>query len=223
MSLLRSRAGLLTVAAITVLLLTLAGVLGPSLLQAESEPSANRPASEDNQISREDILEDPDNPVLGNPEGDVTIVEYFDYQCPYCKAAHPGLMEVVESDGNIRLVMKDWPIFGDASLYAARLVLAAEDQGAYEQAQQALMESEGKLAPEQVDRLLTDAGVDLDRAKADLQRNAERIDALLERNHRQARALELAGTPAFIIGPYLVPGMVDAETLRQAVAEARQE
>lgn len=64
------------------------------------------------ELTVDDVLFDPDNPVLGNPEGDVTIVEFFDYQCPYCKANHPPLTEVVEADGNIRLVMKDWPIFG---------------------------------------------------------------------------------------------------------------
>lgn len=75
-----------------------------------------------------EVLYDKEIPVLGNPNGNVTIVEYFDYQCPYCKKGHGELMRVVKNDGNVRLVMKDWIIFGDTSAYAARLVLAAKSR-----------------------------------------------------------------------------------------------
>ncbi len=82
-------------------------------------------------LTVEDVLFDLDNPVLGNPDGDVTVVEFFDYQCLYCRANHTELIDVVAEDGNVRLVMKDWPIFGPASIRASQLALGAVHVGAY--------------------------------------------------------------------------------------------
>jgi len=82
-------------------------------------------------LSRDSVLRDPEIPSLGNPKGDLTIVEYFDYQCPYCKKVVPELAQLAKEDGNIRLVMKDWPIFGDVSVSAAKLALAAKYQNKY--------------------------------------------------------------------------------------------
>ncbi|MGO8610641.1 thioredoxin domain-containing protein [Rhizobium ruizarguesonis] len=81
------------------------------------------------QLTRDDVFRDPDTPVLGNPNGDVTVVEFFDYQCPYCKKSHPDVKSVVAEDGNVRLIMKDWPVFGDASVFAAQAVLGANEIG----------------------------------------------------------------------------------------------
>ena len=90
-------------------------------------------------LTKDAVLRDADNPVLGNPQGDITIVEYFDYQCPYCKKVAPELAKVVKDDGKIRLVPKDWPILGDPSKYAAKLVLAAKFQNKYQAAHEALI------------------------------------------------------------------------------------
>ena len=95
--------------------------------------------------SVDDVLHDPDQPVLGNLQGDLTIAEFFDYQCPFCKRGHPDLMAEVEADGNIRLVMKDWPIFGGASVLAAQMVLGAADHEHYAAAQSALRTGLQKL------------------------------------------------------------------------------
>jgi protein-disulfide isomerase len=104
--------------------LSLAGVVAATL-----QPSAvNAQAAADSVLSGESVLRDPDIPILGNPRGDITIVEYFDYRCPYCKKVNPDLQKVVRDDGQVRLVFKDWPIFGDVSIYAARLALAAQYQ-----------------------------------------------------------------------------------------------
>jgi protein-disulfide isomerase len=94
-------------------------------------------------LSRESILRDPDIPVLGNQKGDITIVEYFDYRFPYCKKVNPELQKVVSDDGHVRLVFKDWPIFGDVSIYAARLALAAKYQNKYAEAHEALIAVKG--------------------------------------------------------------------------------
>jgi protein-disulfide isomerase len=139
-------------------------------------------------LSRDAVLRDPNIPDLGNPQGDVTIVEYFDYQCPYCKKAAPDLAQVVREDGKVRIVLKDWPIFGPASAYAAKMALASKFQNKYEEAHDALIAAKTKLTEAAVDDLLAKAGVDVGRATADRTTHQQEIDALLARNDAQARA-----------------------------------
>jgi len=174
------------------------------------------------ELTVEQVLFDPDLPALGNPEGDVTIVEFFDYQCPYCKKNHPTLMKVAESDGKLRIVMKDWPIFGAASVYASQLVLGAVELGQYAPAHEALMATPARLSNAQIDAALTGAGLDIGAAMNSYKAERARWDALLARNASQAALFGLAGTPAFIIGRTIYPGALDADMLRQAVAEARK-
>lgn len=163
---------------------------------------------------------DPLNPVLGNPNGDVTIVEFFDYQCPFCKKGHPDVMSAVEGDGNVRLLMRDWPIFGEASLHASRLVLAA-GSSAYQPALEALFQTEGKLSMAQVDALLTEAGHDVAALNASYVANAEGIDGLIARNMDIAQAFGFSGTPSFVIGTQLFFGYLDQEAIESAIATAR--
>lgn len=172
-------------------------------------------------LSENSILRDPDVPALGNEKGDITIVEYFDYQCPYCRKVNPDLTKIVHDDGHIRLVFKDWPIFGDASVYASRLALASKYQNKFAEAHEALISLREKLSEEKVDNALTTAGIDLERAKGDLATNQRYIDSILARNHAQAVALGFQGTPAFIIGHFRVPGAPNAAAFKQAIAEAR--
>ncbi|SFP93127.1 DsbA family protein [Tranquillimonas alkanivorans] len=172
-------------------------------------------------LTREDVLFDPDNPELGNPEGDVTLVEFFDYQCPYCKANHPILTDVVAADGNIRLVMKDWPIFGAPSVRAAQLALGAASLDAYETANATLMATEGRLDDALIDEALEDAGLDVADLQAAYQNDRNKWDGLIARNGRQASILGLRGTPAFIVGTALYPGAMDGEALREAIEMAR--
>lgn len=179
------------------------------------------PARAQSMPTVEEVLFDPDIPVLGNPDGDVTIAEFFDYQCPYCKRGHPGMMDVVESDGNIRLVMKDWPILGDASLYASRLVLAARGKATYAKALDALMATEGRLKTSQVDEILIGAGFDPAALSAGYKRDSERIDGIIARNMNQADAFGFGGTPSFVIGTTIFHGFMDEEALAAAVAQAR--
>ncbi|WP_174802164.1 DsbA family protein [Martelella limonii] len=171
--------------------------------------------------SPEEIFFDPAAPVLGNPDGDVTIVEYFDFQCGYCKRDYPMVRDVVEQDGNIRLVMKDWPVFGPVSAFAAQAVLGAAEIGDYERAIDALMLSKGRLSYERVDEILTEAGLNFEEIAASVKKNDARISALLDRNYRQAEALQFIGTPSFVIGRTIYPGVLDRPLLEEAVAKAR--
>jgi protein-disulfide isomerase len=172
-------------------------------------------------LSRASVLRDPDIPSLGNPQGDLTIVEFIDYQCPYCKKIVPELSQLAKEDGNIRLVLKDWPIFGDVSVDAAKLVLASKYQNKYAEAHVALMSATAKLTEANIHDLLAAAGVDVAVATADLQTHQKSIEALLARNVVQAEAFEFEGTPGFIVGTFRVPGVVEMKVFKQIVADAR--
>ena len=168
------------------------------------------------------ILNDPEVPVSGNPKGDLTIVAFLDYNCPFCKKAEPDLLRLVKSDGRIRLVHKDWPILGDASVYGAQLALAAKYQGRYDDVHRALMGIPGRKIPkERMLEAVSASGVDMARLEADRTSHQGEIAALLQRNLDQADALGLQGTPVFLIGPLKVAAALDYDGFKQAVAQAR--
>ncbi|MDN2567135.1 DsbA family protein [Aquibium sp. A9E412] len=168
-----------------------------------------------------EVLFDPRQPVLGNPEGDVTIAEFFDYACPSCRALHPHLKRIVAEDGDIRLVMKDWPINGDTVLYAARMVLAADALGDYAPALDAVMTMGPPLRLGRIDDAMRARGIDVGRVRDALDARLAGIDALLARNAAQARALGLPGTPGFVVGARLYRAALDADAIRRAVQAAR--
>ena len=167
------------------------------------------------------VLFDPDGPVLGNPKGDVTIVEYLDYQCPYCKANHPMISKIVAADGNLRLVMKDWPIFGPPSIRATQLALGSVDLGKYKLANEALMKTQSPLNDEKIEAALASVGIDVAEAAAAFSKNAAKWNGLLMRNEFQAQQFQLPGTPAYIVGTEIYPGVIQEEDLRKAIAKAR--
>lgn len=173
-------------------------------------------------LSRDSVLRDPDIPSLGNPKGDLTIVEFFDYQCPYCKKTVPELAQLAKEDGNIRLVLKDWPVFGPVSVAAAKLVLASKYQDKYAEAHAALIGADTKLTESNIQEILAKAGVDVARATADLQTHQKTIDDLLARNSAQAEAFGFEGTPGFIVGTFRIPGALEMNVFKQVIADARK-
>jgi protein-disulfide isomerase len=168
------------------------------------------------------VLRDPDIPVAGNPNGDITIVEYFDYQCPYCRKVEPELRQVVQDDGKVRLVLKDWPILGPVSVVASRMALASRYQDKFIQAHAAMIGVNSKLTEPRIRELLAGAGIDVDRLNRDLDANAKAIDAILARNNDQAAAFGFNGTPAFIVGKFRIPGALTMAQFDQAIADARK-
>jgi len=168
---------------------------------------------------KEELFKNPTSPVLGNPQGDVTLVEFFDYQCGYCKAVHPDVQRLLESDGKIRLVSKEFPILGPASVTASRAALAAQKQGKYDALHKALMENRGQLDDDKIMRIAGSVGLDMERLKKDMQ--APEIQEILQRNVRLAGELNIRGTPAFIIGDQIVPGAVSLDRLKEMVAQGR--
>ncbi|MGQ0684742.1 DsbA family protein [Bradyrhizobium sp.] len=187
---------------------------------------AARPAlardDDDKVLTEALVLRDPDVPVIGNPAGDISIVEWYDYNCPYCRKIEPELRQVVEDDGKVRLVLKDWPILGEVSKLAARLTLAARYQDKYLAAHEAVIGVASRLTAPRVRQLIAGAGIDMDRLDKDLAANAQAIDAVLKRNNDQAIAFEFRGTPSFIVGKYRVPGSLTMKEFEKVIADARK-
>ena len=167
------------------------------------------------------ILNDPEAPVGGNPDGDVTIVAFLDYNCPFCKKATPALARLVAADGGVRLVYKDWPFLAESSVDGARMALAAKYQGKYEQAHAALMAVPGRSSRDRMAEAIRRAGVDMTRLEADLKTHDSEISALITRNRDEADSLGLEGTPVFLIGPFKVAAALDYDGLRRVVEQAR--
>lgn len=170
---------------------------------------------------RRELENDPDAPVAGNPRGTVVVVEFFDYRCPYCKRMHEPMRQMLAADRDVRVVRRDLPILGPASIVASRAALASRAQGArlYEAFHDALMTARGNPDEAGVFRIAREAGLDVDRLRRDM--DDPRVASLLRRNADLAQALGLTGTPGYAIGEALVPGAVDLATLRSLVAEAR--
>lgn len=169
---------------------------------------------------RDEIVGDPGSPVGGNPKGDVTLVEFFDYRCGVCKNVHPMVNELIRSDGRIRRVYKEWPILGPPSLVAARAALASRKQGKYLAFHDALMEARGDLSESTVLAIATRVGMDTARLRRDM--NDPEIGAILQRNYALAESLRINGTPSFVIGNVLVRGARDIDSMRELVARARK-
>jgi protein-disulfide isomerase len=169
------------------------------------------------------MLANPGTEAVGARKPDVIIVEYFDYNCPYCKKLVPALKALLAQDPKIGVVYKDWPILGPVSEYAAASALAAGWQGKYLVAHDALIAGPRLAQDDQVDDILQHAGVNMDVLKKDRIGHAREIAALLGRNDEEAHALTLEGTPGLVVGRQLVAGIADLGTLRQLVGNARRE
>jgi protein-disulfide isomerase len=203
------RAALLGAGALAVCL----GLAG-GRARAETDP--------DNVLTEALVLRDPEIPVAGNPDGDVTIVEYFDYNCPYCRKLEPELQQVIFDDGKVRMIWKDWPILGPVSIIASKMALASKYQGKYVKVHEALMGVSSRLTESRIKELIAGAGVDMDQLKRDLDSNAKAISTIVARNNDQATAFGFKGTPSFIVGKFRVPGALTMEEFGQVIADARK-
>lgn len=196
---------------------------GAAMLGAGMVPHPARAAVDEEKVLTEAlVLRDPDIPVAGNADGNLTIAEWFDYNCPYCRKIAPEIRQVVQDDGKVRLVLKDWPILGEVSKIAARMALASKYQDKFLQAHEAMIGVNSKLTEPRIRELLSGAGIDMDRLKRDLAANASAIDAILARNKDQAEAFGFRGTPSFIVGKYRVPGVLTMAQFEQVIADARK-
>jgi protein-disulfide isomerase len=199
------------------------GLLGAGALGAALIPRSAFAESDDDKVLTEAlVLRDPEIPATGNLDGDITIVEWFDYNCPYCRKLEPELRQVVQDDGKVKLVYKDWAILGPVSTAAARMALATKFQDKYVAAHDALMGTASRLTEPRIGELLAAVGIDVDRANRDLATNSKTIDAILARNDDQAKAFGFRGTPSFIVGKFRVPGVLTMAQFEQVIADARK-
>ena len=198
-------------------------VLIDALREAETKANseADVKAAQVLRDRRHEVFDDPATPVGGNPKGDVTIVEFFDYRCPYCKQVHPAIQKLLDQDPKLRFVYKEFPVLGEQSDIAAHAALAARLQGKYEPLHNAMMAAKGQITEDVVYRLAGSVGLDVDRLKRDMA--DPEIDRALNANRALAKALELRGTPGFVIGDHLIPGAIDFDALKTMVADARKQ
>jgi protein-disulfide isomerase len=167
------------------------------------------------------IIDSPGVPLLGATSPDVVVVEYFDFNCPFCRKLAPSIRALLKTDPKVAVVYKDWPIFGGASVYAARCALAAQWQGKYEKAHDALISAPRLSQNDQVDETLMHAGIDIGRIHRDLQQHGAEIEALLTRNSNEARALGIRGTPGILVARQTISNIGDLADLQAAVSNAR--
>ena len=190
------------------------------LLEAEQAAAQSQSQTEVLSNQRQLLERDPNAPVLGNPDGDVTVIEFFDYNCPYCKRAMAEVQGLLDGDSNVRLVYREWPILGDGSVFATRAALASREQGKYEEFHWALMGMQGRAEEASVMRIAQEVGLDIERLREDME--APEIQEHIATSMRLTQALGFNGTPSFVIGENLVSGFVEEDQLRALVEEARE-
>jgi len=197
---------------------------------AEAQPAAKppeTPAPTDDQrdafaeLATQDLLYDPASPVLGNPTGDVTITEFFDYRCPYCKVMAPRLVTLIAKDHGVRLVMKEYPVLSRASVIAARVALAVARHGKYQAFHSAMFAVDGPFDEARILGVVRSIG--LDPALIANEMKSREIEAELRRNLALGHILGVRGTPAFVMGGVIVPGAVPLEALEKLIAAERKQ
>lgn len=186
-------------------------------LDHDSDAKASQAVAE----HRREIFNDPATPVAGDAQGNATVVEFFDYRCPYCKQVQPALESLLKQDPKLRLVYKEFPILGPVSVTAAHAALAAQRQGKYEAFHAAMMTAHGQVTDDTIYQVAGSVGLDVARLKHDMA--APEIAQQLAANLALADLLNIHGTPAFIVGDHVVPGAVDLGALKTMVADSRKQ
>lgn len=168
---------------------------------------------------QEELLRDPASPVSGNLIGDVTVIEFFDYRCGYCKRVASAVTQLQKDEPGVRVVYKDFPILGEVSVFGARAALAAREQGKHQAFHEAMLASENELTQEEVLAIAQRVGLDVKKLEIDL--NAPEWQSAIDRNHALAKLLGISGTPGFVVGSEVYPGALELPGLKALVKQAR--
>ncbi|MGI9419756.1 MAG: DsbA family protein [Geminicoccaceae bacterium] len=199
----------------------------PEIIYQALEELQRRQASEQAEQQKlalaerkDDLVNDPATPIAGNPDGDVTLVEFFDYRCGYCRRVLSSMQALMDEDEELRVAFKELPVLGEDSVRAARAALASrmQDESLYLDFHLALMSAED-LSADGIMTIAADVGLDPDKLGQDME--SEEVTAAIDANYQLASALGIEGTPAFVIGEALVPGAVDKARLSSLIEEAR--
>ncbi|WP_425092288.1 DsbA family protein [Tropicimonas sp. S265A] len=178
-------------------------------------------AAETLETQRALLEQDENAPVLGNPDGDVTVIEFFDYNCPYCRRAKPVIEGLLAADDSVRIVFREFPILGDASVFASRAALAAREQGLYEELHWGLMGLSGRITEAAVMTVAEEVGIDTAQLRTDMESAA--VSEHIETSMSLAQSLGITGTPSFVVGDTILPGLVDEARLIDLVGQARSD
>lgn len=172
------------------------------------------------KTKQDELLHDPFSPVSGNPKGEVTVVEFFDYRCGYCKKAASAVTELQKVDPRVRVVYKDFPILGGPSELAAKAALASQAQGKHQVFHEALLASHVDMTKDEILKIAVSVGLDAKRLETDIA--DPKWQAVIDKNRALAGELGISGTPGFIVGNELVPGWLDLNGLKALIARAGQ-
>ena len=188
-------------------------------LKVKEEKDAAATLSDTLATSSKNIFHNAVDGVVGNSNGDVTIVEFMDYNCSWCRKSIKNVQELVKKDNNIRVVMKEWPIFGEGSETAARAAMAAAKQGKYWELHQALFAFQGQVTPEVVMQTAKASGLDIKKLKDDMA--SADVEANLAATIKLASALKFTGTPGFLVNKNVFPGYMELARMESVVADER--
>ena len=191
-------------------------IAAPTLAVAQT---ANRPNPMPEAL-RKTLERDPNAPVLGNPRGDITLTEFFDYNCPFCKKIMPKMQQLISADPGLRVVFREWPVFGEGSDFAARAALAALAQGKYWQMHSGLMQMRDRAAEPSVMRVVRKLGLDEAKLRADMQ--SDRVSGHIATSFELADHMSLVGTPTLIAGDDAVFGDQSLDDIQALIAKARK-
>ena len=208
------------VAAVIVVALAAGGLAYEMAMQSQSLVTAAAAASGLSASLMKRIETDANTPIGGNSLGSVTITEFFDYRCPYCRMMEPTLDAVVGQDRRVRLVFKEWPIFGGASVEASRVALAAQWQGKYVAVHRALFSLPRAMDDAAIRQAAAGAGVDMTRLDSDMATRGKEIDAALATVDSEARRIGFQGTPGFVIGNIVAPGAIPKAEMTKLIDDA---
>jgi protein-disulfide isomerase len=189
-------------------------------LQAKEENAKVDLQAQALKDKKDRVFADPASPIAGNALGDVTVVEFFDYKCPYCKQVSPALEELLKADKGLKLVFKEFPILGDPSVLASRAALAAAKQDKYLAFHQAMMAYRGELDLNSIATVAAGVGLDAEKLVQDMK--SEEIEKQLTATHDLAIALSIRSTPTFIVGDKVVAGALSIEQLQNLIADYRK-
>jgi protein-disulfide isomerase len=188
-------------------------------LQAKDEKERAEKQKKALVAKNKELHESAEGTVIGNPKGDVTLVEFFDYNCGYCKSMFPSVMETLKEDGKVRLVLKEFPILGPSSMTASKAALASVKQGKYSEFHVALMSHKGHLSDDTVMKIAKDTGLDVAKLQADMK--SDDVMKVVDKNHDLGRDLDINGTPWLMVGETVAPGAIEKAKLKEMIAKAR--
>ncbi len=194
---------------------------GLQTLQKREQDTAEAKTKEEINNAKDKIFNDPTSPVAGNPKGNVTIVEFYDYQCGYCKMSEDAVEKLLKEDKNIKFIYKEFPILGPVSAEASKAALASVKQGKFQALHAALMNKKEHLTSEMIYQIAKDAGLDVEKLKKDMAENA--LNDALNTNLKLGQDIGVRGTPMFIVNENIYPGAIQYDQLKKAVADVRSE